>query len=67
MRLLNRPVHKHDAMTTVKKKHLLFMPINGTRNSKGQSLPTNYITRQHQWRCSTRDAFNGTRPIGAAA
>ncbi|MDH0200819.1 phage late control D family protein [Comamonas aquatica] len=65
MHLLTRLARKHDAVATVKKKHLLFMPINGTRNSKGQSLPAIHITRQdgdqHRWSSSTRDAFDGVK------
>ncbi|MBB2777981.1 UNVERIFIED_ORG: phage protein D [Comamonas terrigena] len=65
MHLLTRLARKHDAVATVKKKHLLFMPINGTRNSKGQRLPSIHITRQdgdqHRWSSSTRDAFDGVK------
>ncbi len=65
MHFLTRLARKYDAVATVKKKHLLFMPINGTRNSKGERLPTIHITRrdgdQHRWSSSTRDAFDGVK------
>lgn len=65
MHLLTRLARSYDALATVKKKHLLFMPINGTKNSKGESLPLITITRadgdQHRWATSARDAFDGVR------
>ena len=65
MHFLARLAPKYDAVATVKKKHLLFMPINGTTTSKGESLPTIHITRasgnQHRWSSSTREAFDGAR------
>ena len=65
MHFLTRLARKYDAVATVKKKHLLFMPINGTTTSKGESLPTIHITRasgdQHRWSSSTREAFDGVR------
>lgn len=65
MHFLTRLARQYDAVATVKKKHLLFMPINGTQTSKGQSLPTITITRkdgdQHRWSSSTREAFEGVR------
>ena len=58
-------------MATVKKKHLLFIPINGTKTSKGQSPPTIEITRldgdQHRWARSTRDAYDGVKAYGTTA
>ena len=65
MHFITRLARKHDAVATVKKKHLLFMPINGTKNSQGQGLPQITITRkdgdQHRWATSARDAFDGVR------
>lgn len=65
MHFLTRLARQHDAVATVKKKHLLFMPINGTKTSKGEKLPTIRITRkdgdQHRWSSSARDAFDGVR------
>lgn len=65
MHFLTRLARQYDAVATVKKKHLLFLPINGTKTSKGESLPTIEITRTdgdgHRWASSTRDAFEGVR------
>lgn len=65
MHFITRLARQYDAVATVKKKHLLFMPINGTKTSKGESLPTIHITRkdgdQHRWASSARDAFDGVK------
>ena len=65
MHFLTRLARQHDAVATVKKKHLLFLPINGTKTSQGASLPTIHITRAdgdgHRWASSTRDAFEGVK------
>lgn len=65
MHFITRLARKYDAVATVKKKHLLFLPINGTKTSKGESLAPIHITRkdgdQHRWSSSTRDAFDGVR------
>ena len=65
MHFLTRLARLYDAVATVKKKHLLFLPISNTKTSKGQSLPTIQIIRadgdQHRWASSTRDAFEGVR------
>lgn len=65
MHFITRLARKYDAVATVKKKHLLFLPINGTTTSKGQKLPAMHITRSdgdsHRWSSSTRDAFDGVR------
>lgn len=67
MHVITRLARKYDAVTTVKKKHLLFMPIKGTKTSKGESLPTIEITRidgdQHRWASSTRDAYDGVKAL----
>lgn len=67
MHFITRLARKYDAVATVKKKHLLFMPINGTKTSKGKSLPTIEITRrdgdQHRWASSTRDAYDGVKAL----
>ena len=67
MHFITRLARKYDAVATVKKKHLLFMPINGTKTSKGESLPTIEITRidgdQHRWANSTRDAYDGVKAL----
>lgn len=65
MHFLTRLARQYDAVATVKKKHLLFLPVNGTKTSKGESLPAVAITRvdgdSHRWASSTRDAFEGVR------
>ncbi len=67
MHFIPRLARKYDALATVKKKHLLFMPVNGTQTSKGESLPTLEITRidgdQHRWASSTRDAYDGVNAL----
>ena len=65
LHFLNRLARQHDAVATVKNKHLLFLPINGTKTSTGNELPTATITRadgdQHRYSSSTRDAFEGVK------
>lgn len=65
MHFLTRLARQYDAVATVKKKHLLFMPITGSKNSKGEKLPTVRITRAdgdaHRWASSARDAFDGVK------
>lgn len=65
MHFLSRLARLHDAVATVKKKHLLFLPIDGTKNSQGQALPTLTITRAsgdgHRYSTSARDAYDGVR------
>ena len=36
LHFLNRLARQHDAVATVKNKHLLFLPINGTKTSTGR-------------------------------
>lgn len=45
MHFITRLARKYDTVATVKKKHLSFMPVNGTQTSKGESLPNLEITR----------------------
>jgi len=56
---------RHDAVATVKKGKLMFLPINGTTNSKGDRLPSITITRQsgdsHRYTQCDRDAYTGVR------
>ena len=59
MHLITRLARKHDAVATVKKKHLLFMPITGTTTSQGQRLPTH----RRRGRTSTKNSIkSGSRP-----
>ncbi|MDN5505718.1 MAG: hypothetical protein L0H10_18170 [Comamonas sp.] len=39
MQFITRLARKYDVVATVKQKHLLFTPINGTKTSKDESLP----------------------------
>ena len=65
MHFLTRLSRKYDAVATVKRKHLLFIPIKGIKNSKSEKLPTFHITwcdgDQHPWSSSTGDAFDGVK------
>lgn len=65
LNFLSRLGARYDAVATVKKGHLLFLPINGTRNSAGQALPAITITRadgdSHRYCQTDRDAYTGVR------
>ena len=65
LHFLNRLARQHDAVATVKNKHLLFLPINGTKTSTGNELPTATITRadgdQHRYHSADRNAYTGVR------
>lgn len=65
MHFLTRLARQYDAVATVKKKHLLFMPITGSQNARGEQLPQIHITRrdgdQHRWSSSERDAYDGVK------
>lgn len=65
MAFLQRLAKKHDAVCTVKKDRLLWLPIQGTRTSSGAALPTITLTRaagdQHRWHTADRDAYSGVR------
>jgi hypothetical protein len=60
---LQRLAKRYDAVCTVKKDKLLFLPIQGTRTSSGAALPTVTLTRaagdQHRYHTSDRDAYTG--------
>lgn len=55
----------HDAVATVKQGRLLFMPILGTKTSKGEPMPTVAITRSsgdsHRYHTNAREAYSGVR------
>ena len=65
LHFLNRLARQHDAVATVKNKHLLFLPVNGTKTSTGKELPTATITRadgdQHRYHSADRNAYTGVR------
>lgn len=55
----------YDAVATAKNGTLIFLPINGTTDSKGRSLPTITLTRaagdQHRYAATNRDTYSGVR------
>lgn len=55
----------HDAVATIKRGTLIFLPILGTTTSAGKPLPSLTITRtkadQHNYATSDREAFTGVR------
>ena len=65
LHFLTRLAKKHDAVATVKKGHLVFLPINGTKSSSGQELGAITITRaagdQHRYHSADRNAYSGVR------
>jgi len=62
---VTRLAKRYDAVATVKKGMLLFLPINGTTTSRGDALPVVEITRRdgdsHRYHTSDRDAYSGVR------
>lgn len=65
LHFLSRLAKQHDAVATVKKGHLLFLPINGTKTSGGTALGGVRITRadgdQHRYHSAERGAYSGVR------
>lgn len=65
LNFITRLAKLHDAVATVKRGRLLFLPIVGTTTSSGDSLPVIHITRadgdNHRWHSSERDAYSGVR------
>ncbi|NMM75547.1 late control protein [Rhodococcus sp. SRB_17] len=65
LHFLSRLAKQHDAVATVKKGHLLFLPINGTKTSSGAALGRMHITRadgdQHRYHSAERGAYSGVR------
>lgn len=65
LHFLTRLARQHDAVATVKKGHLVFAPINGTKTSQGQDLPAMLITRadgdRHRYHSAERNAYSGVR------
>lgn len=62
---LNRLGKRFDAVATVKKNALLFLPISQTVNSSGQALPVITLDRKngdsHRYHVAGRDAYSGVR------
>lgn len=65
LNFVTRLAKRYDAVATVKHGHLIFLPINGTKTSAGESLPTLTLSRadgdQHRYHTSDRDAYSGVR------
>lgn len=65
LHFVTRLARQHDAVATVKKKHLLFLPINGTTSSAGKPMAQATITRldgdQHRYHSADRHAYTGVR------
>lgn len=65
LNFITRLASQHDAVATVKKEHLVFLPINGTVSSTGQALTRITITRadgdQHRYHSSDRGSYSGVR------
>ncbi len=65
LHFLTRLAKQHDAVSTVKKGRLVFLPINGTVTSTGEELDTIVITRkdgdQHRYHTADRHSYSGVR------
>lgn len=60
-----RLAKQYDAVCTVKKGRLAFIPINGSRNAAGVELEGRTLTRadgdQHRYHTAERNAYSGVR------
>ncbi|MCW5320561.1 phage late control D family protein [Verminephrobacter aporrectodeae subsp. tuberculatae] len=65
LNILTRLAEQHDALATVKKDRLLFLPINDTATSQDERLDAIIITRldgdQHRYHTADRGAYSGVR------
>lgn len=65
MNFVTRLAKRYDAVATVKKGALLFLPISGSSTASGARLPTVAITRasgdRHQFSQTDRDSYTGVR------
>lgn len=65
LNFISRLAKRYDAVATVKKGHLLFLPINGTRSSGGEAMPAARISRadgdNHRFHTADREAYSGVR------
>jgi uncharacterized protein len=65
LNFITRLAKRYDAVATIKKGMLLFLPIVGTTTSKGEALPVVTITRadgdSHRYHTSDREAYSGVR------
>ena len=62
---LTRLGRQHDAVATVKKGRLVFLPIGSTKNSSGKELDAILLTRsdgdRHRYHSAARDSYTGVR------
>lgn len=62
---LTRLGRLHDAVATVKKGKLVFLPLESTRNAAGAELEAITLDRsdgdQHRYHCAARDSYTGVR------
>lgn len=62
---LTRLGRLHDAVATVKKGRLVFLPIGSTQNSAGKELEAIVLTRtdgdRHRYHSAARDSYTGVR------
>lgn len=65
LNFVSRLARQYDAVATVKRGHLLFLPTTGTRTSQGAELPAMTITRadgdRHHYKTADRHAYSGVR------
>lgn len=65
LNFVTRLARRYDAVATVKKGRLLFLPINGTTSSTGESLAAVKISRadgdNHRFHTADREAYSGVR------
>jgi phage protein D len=65
LHFLTRLARQHDAVCTVKKGRLVFLPVNGTRSSTGEELAAIALTRaagdQHRYHTADRHSYTGVR------
>lgn len=65
LNFVTRLAKLHDAVATIKKGLLLFLPIDGTTTSSGATMSPITITRadgdSHRYHTSDRDAYSGVR------
>jgi len=65
LNFISRIAKRYDAVMSIKKGTLLFLPINGTRDSRGRPLSEQVITRSagdhHRFHSADRDAYSGVR------
>ncbi|WP_377153640.1 phage late control D family protein [Roseateles sp. UC29_93] len=65
LNFISRLAKRYDAVSTVKKGALIFVPINGTRDSRGQALSPQSISRDagdsHRFHSAEREVYSGVR------